>query len=808
MAACCRCNRSALCKRCVCVREGRTCSRCLPSRLGRCQNLASTSADPGPVRAGSVCPLSGSGASPAVSSALLAAAPVPGDGPSASLPASSYPPPSASPGDCSPIGAPLPSLDDILRARVPTLRHVPKAARDDWARLVGDVFSSVSSSMSEVDSWCKVFMLARCILANPPRGGRSHWRDTLKVVRTRIQRWREGKIAELWKDVISRDREIQLSLSRSQQKMAPSIEVLQRSNATRARRAVEDGQYRKALQSLTSAGIAGVTEDIVTKMIEKHPAASPPSVPSDPTPPPVEVTNSDVIKALRSFPTGTAPGPSGLRAIHLKEAVLCPSPDRANHALSNLTKFVNQLCAGQAPPSATPYLCGASLYPCQKKSGGLRPIAVGEVLRRLTSKCISRAVQPEVSRILPPLQLGVGVPAGCEAIVHAVSNVLADSTTSPADRIILLVDFSNAFNMVDRGVMFKEIRSRIPSMAAWMESCYGLQPILYLSNHTIHSCCGVQQGDPLGPLGFALALHPILEKIQADVPGLRVNAWYLDDGTLCGSVSDIAAALTIIEKEGPEHGLHLNRSKCLIHTTEGVNISHPSLCDVPVASGGFDLLGTPVGPAEFCEASFRKRICKVQEIVSRLADLQDSQMESTLLRSCLALPKVSYVLRTCPSELIRDALSCFDDSMREAISDIAGCPLTDWAWAKATLPTSLGGLGLRSASLHASAAYISSFQRTRAIVSKILNHAPLPPPTLPSTIMALANAAAIPEWLSFEDIDVPLHQRALSHAIDQAQYAAMVANSPDSRFRALALSSAIAHAGDWLTAVQGISVFR
>ena len=171
--------------------------------------------------------------------------------------------------------------------------------------------------------------------------------------------------------------------------------------------------------------------------------------------------------------------------------------------------------------------------------------------------------------------------------MHAVSNVLADSTTSPADRIILLVDFSNAFNLMDRGVMFKEIRSRIPSMAAWMESCYGLQPILYLSNHTIRSCCGVQQGDPLCTLGFALALHPILEKIQADVPGLRVNAWYLDDGTLCGSVSDIAAALTIIEKEGPEHGLHLNRSKCLIHMTEGVNISHPSLCDVPVASGGF-----------------------------------------------------------------------------------------------------------------------------------------------------------------------------------------------------------------------------
>ena len=181
-----------------------------------------------------------------------------------------------------------------------------------------------------------------------------------------------------------------------------------------------------------------------------------------------------------------------------------------------------------------------------------------------------------------------------------MSSVLVDSIILPADRIILLVDFSNAFNMIDRGVMFREIWSRIPSIAAWMESCYGQQPILHLSSHSILSCCGVQQGDPLGSLGFALTLHPLLEKIQTNAQGLHVNAWYLDDDTFCGSASDIAAALTIIEEEGPSHGLFLNRSKCLIHTSEDVFTHHPSLRDIPVVSGGFELLGTPVGSADFC----------------------------------------------------------------------------------------------------------------------------------------------------------------------------------------------------------------
>ena len=83
--------------------------------------------------------------------------------------------------------------------------------------------------------------------------------------------------------------------------------------------------------------------------------------------------------------------------------------------------------------------------------------------------------------------------------------------------------------------MFREIRAHIPALSPWMESCYATQPILRLGEETILSCCGVQQGDPLGPLGFALALQPIIERIQQEVPNLAINAWYLDDGTLCGS---------------------------------------------------------------------------------------------------------------------------------------------------------------------------------------------------------------------------------------------------------------------------------
>ena len=350
---------------------------------------------------------------------------------------------------------------------------------------------------------------------------------------------------------------------------------------------------------------------------------------------------------------------------------------------------------------------------------------MGEVLRRLTSKCLSRCVLDEAADALAPLQVGVGVKAGCEAVVHSVANTLVDPNTLPNERWTLLLDFSNAFNTIDRSHMFVETRLRIPGISTWMECCYGAQPILHLGDNTILSKCGVHQGDPLGPLGFALTLHPIIERIKQEVPGLKINAWYLDDGTLVGSPSDLKAALQIVEAEGPARGLHLNCAKSLLFIPVG---SDPSLnqlpTDIPITREGFILLGSPIGPSSFCEAAVGKRVAKLRESLARLPDLEDSQMETALLRSCLALPKISFALRSCPPSHIQEAIAAYDDAMREALSDLASGPLSEWTWLKASLPSSLGGLNIRRASLHAPAAYISSLVCSEEMVTRILWHAP------------------------------------------------------------------------------------
>ena len=837
---CCKCNRTAKCVRCSCTKTGKPCSCCLPGDLGKCQNKGRSSDKniPHTPTSTSSVPTSSGGQLSSSSRVTLVqsessntsvpplvppciTSPHPAPAPQPPAPSQGSPPPNVHV-PLTPISSsiavpslpsesslhdlrPLPPLDSILRLRVPTLQHVPKAIRDSWSLLLSDVLSEIFRNPLIISSWCKLFMLSKCILSNPPRGGRSHWRATLKLVQSRIQRWKDGDLSGLWSDTTTSVRGLNARSARSKSKM-PSAESQRRSNATRARRAVGDGQYRKALQTLTSMGLALPSSDIFSEMLAKHPCVDPPTIPESPPPNPIVVSAEQVIGALRSFPAGSAPGPSGLRANHLKEAVFCPSPDRANHTLLCLSRVVNLLCSGKLPHTVIPHLCGASLLPCLKRGGGLRPIAVGEVLRRLTSKCVARAVLPEALQILSPLQVGVGVPAGCEAIIHSVMNI-HESPSIPADhRFTLLVDFSNAFNSVDRTTLFHEMRSRIPTISSWLESSYGLQPNLLLGNQTIPSCGGVQQGDPLGPLGFALVLHPIIEKIRESVPGLLINVWYLDDGTLCGTQQDLAAALTIIEAEGPPRGLFLNRVKSFIHSPDNCSVTHPLLCGIPTSSDGFTLLGSPVGPNSFCEDIFSKRVSKIADTLSKLEDLEDSQMETALLRSCLALPKVAYLLRTCPPALFQQSLGSFDHIMRDALSDLAGGPLSDWSWAKASLPSSLGGLNVRQALLHAPAAYISSFLQSRPLISRILGHSANPPVHLSDSITSLSQASARPDWVSIQDIDVPHSQHSLSRAIDEASFDTLLASAPNSRSKALALSSAIRHAGDWLNAIPSSSL--
>ena len=171
-----------------------------------------------------------------------------------------------------------------------------------------------------------------------------------------------------------------------------------------------------------------------------------------------------------------------------------------------------------------------------------------------------------------------------------------------------------------------------------------------------------------------------------------------------------------------------------------------------------------------------------------------------MLRHCLSLPKILFSLRTCPPEFIKQATDTFDAQIRDTLADIVGGPLPEWSWRKASLPCSLGGLGLRNASLCASAAYISSLNEAQPLIDALLQPA-LPPLHLSEVIADLASAAGHPDWVSLQSIDVPIRQRPLSRCIDKVSFDNLLSSASDERSKALTLSTSLPHAGDWLQVV-------
>ncbi|XP_022023453.1 uncharacterized protein LOC110923700 [Helianthus annuus] len=241
---------------------------------------------------------------------------------------------------------------------------------------------------------------------------------------------------------------------------------------------------------------------------------------------------------------------------------------------------------------------------------------------------------------------------------------------------MLTVDFSNAFNLVDRIALLNEVRKMCPSISAWVDFLYGQPARLYVGNDYIWSSTGVQQGDPLGPLLLAFVLHPLVLRIR-DRCKLLFHAWYLDDGTIIVDATQVTKALDIIRVEGHSLGLLLNIKKTEVFspTCDGVKTQEglfPREIGRPVH--GVKLLGGDVSrDGQFTSGLALKRAKCAVELMGCLKRLKDPQSELLLLRSCMGVAKLLFGLRTCQPSYVREAVSVFDKGLWNMIKDFVVC---------------------------------------------------------------------------------------------------------------------------------------
>ena len=152
------------------------------------------------------------------------------------------------------------------------------------------------------------------------------------------------------------------------------------------------------------------------------------------------------------------------------------------------------------------------------------------------------------------------VRGGAEAAVHAARLYILDLQQHPTDHeehFVLKLDFQNAFNTLRRDKMLLAVQMFAPDLFPLAYSSYASSSLLFWGDQVIESAEGVQQGDPLGPLLFCLAIHPLVSQLESEF-----CVWYLDDGTIGGPSELLFEDLQSVVHEGAALGLFLNEQKC------------------------------------------------------------------------------------------------------------------------------------------------------------------------------------------------------------------------------------------------------
>ena len=183
---------------------------------------------------------------------------------------------------------------------------------------------------------------------------------------------------------------------------------------------------------------------------------------------------------------------------------------------------------GTLPTCAVRLLTASRLIALPKPNGDVRPIAIGECLRRLTARVLCAKKKKDFSDFFAPLQYGVATEGGSELLIHQIQLLLE----SNKDWVVLKSDVKNVFNTINRSDMIDQVFASFPDIGNHVVRMYSAFSDLVISrgNSTVilSSQEGVHQGDPLGPVLFSIAIHSVLLDLQSAHRDFVVLA-YLDD---------------------------------------------------------------------------------------------------------------------------------------------------------------------------------------------------------------------------------------------------------------------------------------
>nr|WNS50068.1 DOMON domain-containing protein [Halisarca dujardinii] len=247
------------------------------------------------------------------------------------------------------------------------------------------------------------------LLQKPHR--RSTSKDHISCLERRLKCWLAGDIQSL----LHEGRSIQNTLDKMHRRKKNDTASISRSFEN----LVSKGNIKAAIRLITEQNGRGCLplrgeqpdgRSVKDHLLEKHPSSQPvdPTALSDCTPAPIphptfyDQIDGPFIRSIALHMSGSA-GPSGLDAKAWKR--LCSAFHNTSKDLCNaLAKIARKICTTFVDPQGLEAFTACRLIALDKDPG-VRPIGVGETVRRLISKAILRVTKVEIQKVAGSSQL-------------------------------------------------------------------------------------------------------------------------------------------------------------------------------------------------------------------------------------------------------------------------------------------------------------------------------------------------------------------------------------------------------------------
>ena len=351
----------------------------------------------------------------------------------------------------------------------------------------------------------------------------------------------------------------------------------------------------------------------------------------------------DIITAIESISKEKAPGLSGWTRPLLDIA----TSGHNTTVITALRLLADMIRQGTAPGQEL--LCASRLIGFEKDDGGIRPIAVGDLIYQVALKAIlTTSFRPEM---LLPFQLGVNSPGGVEPIVYLLEDAISGPNKGNIQRLASL-DLSNAFNNIGRRAIATAVAKYAPTFYRAAKWAYNQPSILVThSGATLASAEGVRQGDPIAPLLFSLGIRPTLELLQRTLPPNTTITAYLDDIYIFGASS---------AKILPQVAQVFRDSLVTLNPTKSSEASISAL-----KTKGLKALGSFIGPLHARRAFLQGKISALSSALDAIRDLP-KQHALLLLKGSLHL-LLRHLLRQLNPQDLQDLWEQADSLIEAAI---------------------------------------------------------------------------------------------------------------------------------------------